>query len=167
MHFPTKHLTLLVLAVGLFPFAAGAEEVVFVVRHAEKVAGGGKDPDLSAAGRARARRLRDMLRDARIATIFVTEFKRTQQTGAPLAQQLQLDPNVVPAGNSAGLLDKVRASTGNVLIVGHSNTVPELIAGLGVAPSGQAPIQIAESDYGNLFVLVREPTPRLMRLHYR
>ena len=137
--------------------------MVFLVRHAEKAAVGGNNPDLSNAGRARAKRLRDMLKDAGIKAIFVTELKRTQQTAAPLAQMLQLVPTIVPANDSAALLAKVRAATGPVLVVGHSNTVPELLTGLGVTPA----LQIADNDYGNLFVVVGEPTPRMMRLHYR
>jgi len=162
MYFPTKRLLLLVLLSGLVASAAPAEEVTFIVRHAEKAAGGGNDPDLSTAGKARAKRIRAVLKDARVARIFVTEFKRTKQTAAPLAALIPLVPNEVPAANTSLLLQRVRGTVGNVLIVGHSNTVPDLIAGLGIA----APIQIGEDDYDNLFVLIRKPTPRLIRLHY-
>jgi hypothetical protein len=48
------------------------------------------------------------------------------------------------------------------LVVGHSNTIPEVIAGLGIT----VPIQIGENDYDNLFLVVRAPTPHLIRLHY-
>ena len=163
MYFPTTRLILLVLLSSLVASAVAAEEVVFIVRHAEKAATGGADPDLSTAGHARAKRLRAVLRDARVARIFVTEFKRTKQTAAPLGGLLPASATeTVPAANMSSLLTKVRASGGNVLVVGHSNTVPAVIAGLGIT----APIQIAESDFDNLFVLIRKPIPRLIRLHY-
>ncbi len=163
MYFPTTRLILLVLLSALFASAVAAEEVVFIVRHAEKATTGGADPDLSTAGHARAKRLRAVLRDARVARIFVTEFKRTKQTAAPLGGLLPASSTeTVPAANMSTLLTRVRASGGNVLVVGHSNTVPAVIAGLGIT----TPIQIAESDFDNLFVLIRKPIPRLIRLHY-
>lgn len=163
MNFTMKRFLLLLLLSGLFVSATAAQSTIFIVRHAEKAGGGGNDPDLAEAGRARAKTLANMLKDARISAIFVTELKRTQQTAAPLAKMLHLDPKIVPANDSSALIAKVRGSVGNVLVVGHSNTIPELIRGFGIATS----IQIAESDYGNLFVLVREARPRLIRLHYR
>jgi phosphohistidine phosphatase SixA len=165
MYFPITRLVLLVLLSGLFASAVAAEEVVFIVRHAEKATTGGADPDLSAAGHARAKRLRAVLRDAGVARIFVTEFKRTKQTAAPLGGLLPANSTeTVPAANTATLLTRVRGSVGNVLVVGHSNTVPAVIAGLGIT----APIQIAETDFDNLFIVLRKPAPaRLIRLHYR
>jgi len=103
-----------------------------------------------------------MLKDARISAIFVTEFKRTRQTAAPLAQRLGLNPQVVPSNNSPLLIARLHAGSGNILVVGHSNTIPEVIRGLGIA----TPIQIGENDFDNLFLLLRDPTPRLIRLHY-
>jgi broad specificity phosphatase PhoE len=157
-----KRLLLLLLLSGLFVSAAAAQSTVFLVRHAEKAAGGGTDPNLSDAGRKRAARLAQVLKDAGISRIFVTQFKRTKQTAAPLATRLHLTPISVPAENSAQLNTQLRASSGNVLVVGHSNTISAMIAALGITTS----IQIGENDYDNLFVLVRHGTPRLIRLHY-
>ena len=163
MYFPIPRLILLALLTGLFASAVAAEEVVFIVRHAEKATTGGADPDLSAAGHARAKRLRAVLRHAQVARIFVTEFKRTKQTAAPLGGLLPANATETVAwGNTSTLLTKIRAAGGNVLVVGHSNTVPAVISGLGVT----APIQIGEDEFDNLFVLIRKPTPRLIRLHY-
>ncbi|HEY2139199.1 MAG TPA: histidine phosphatase family protein [Chthoniobacterales bacterium] len=155
------------IALLLFPLLlvseAAAQSTIFLVRHAEKAPSSDQDPDLSAAGRARAESLATVLKDCGISTIFVTEFKRTQQTAAPLAKMLHLDPAIVPAKDSAALVARLRGLTGNTLIVGHGNTIPDLIKSLGVA--GQ--ITIEENDYDNLFVLVLEAKPFLIRLHYR
>ena len=67
----------LLLSIFVAVTIASAEPVVVVVRHAEKAASDGKDPDLSPAGRARAEALARILKDSGIATIFTTEFKRT------------------------------------------------------------------------------------------
>jgi broad specificity phosphatase PhoE len=135
---------------------------VFVVRHAERADAGmatASDPDLSAAGRARAEALASMLKDARITAIYVTEFKRTRQTAEPLAKAMGLEPIVISSKDTPGLVARVKASSGNALIVGHSNTVPEIVKAL-----GGDPVTIAESDYDNLFIVAAAGS---LRLHYR
>ena len=80
---------------ALAPPPAAAQHTVFLVRHAERAdttPGAARrwptDPDLSDAGRARAESLAAALKDAKITAIYTTEFKRTQQTAAPLAKAL-------------------------------------------------------------------------------
>jgi phosphohistidine phosphatase SixA len=150
-----------------------AQSAVFLVRHAERADAGaspssassgmmGADPDLSEAGRTRAEKLAAMLKDARITAIYVTEYKRTRQTAEPLARQLGIDVTVVPSKDSKTLLEKVKTASGHVLVVGHSNTVPATIAALGVEDS----VTIGDSDYENLFIVVRSPEPELLRLRF-
>src|SRR5207248_5564353 len=111
--------------------AADAVPVIVVVRHTEKASAGGNDPDLSVAGQKRAEALARILKDSQITTVFVTEFKRTQETAAPTAKEAGLNPIVVPANDVAGMAAKVRALDGNALVVGHGNTIPELMKALG------------------------------------
>jgi broad specificity phosphatase PhoE len=148
------------LLLSLFLSSAAAQLTIFIVRHAEK-ADAAKDPDVSETGRARAEALAKVLRDANITAIYATEFKRTQQTAAPLAKALGLPVMTLPAEDSAA--SKLRSSTGNSLVVGHGNTIPGLIKALGISE----PINIAENDYDNLFILVLAEKPHLIRLHYR
>ena len=77
-----------VLLFGFFAAAAAAQSTIFIVRHAEKAESGGTDPDLSEPGKARAESLANILKDAGITAIYTTEFKRTQETAAPLAKIL-------------------------------------------------------------------------------
>ena len=158
-----KRFTLFLFLSALVVFAASAQSTIFIVRHAEKARSADDNPDLTEAGRARAEALANMLKDAGISAIFVTDLKRTQQTAAPLAKLRGIDPTIVPAKDSPALIAKLRASTGNVLVVGHSNTIPDLIKAFAIA----TPIQIEDNDYDNLFVLVLDEKPRLLRLHYR
>jgi probable phosphoglycerate mutase len=139
-----------------------AGPTIFVVRHAEKAPTGGDDMDLSDAGRGRAESLATLLKDAEISAIYTTEFKRTQQTAAPVAKALHLAPAVIPAKDSATLLAKLRETTGNVLVVGHGNTIPELMKALGIA----APINIADNEYDNLFIVLLDEKPHLLRLRF-
>ena len=157
-----KRLIFCLLLLGALLSTAPAQSTIFMVRHAEK-ADATTDPDLSQAGRARAEALAKMLKDANITAIYATEFKRTQQTAAPLAKYLGITVTILPAKNSAALAAKLRASNGNSLVVGHGNTIPGLINALGISER----INITENDYDNLFVVVLDKKPRLIRLHYR
>jgi phosphohistidine phosphatase SixA len=140
----------------------GAEPTIFVVRHAEKAQGGDeKDPDLSDAGRARAESIAKVLKDARITAIYATEFKRTQQTAAPLARAMQLNVTIVPAKEIATLASQVKATDGAALVVGHSNTIPQILEALGAATA----VTIADADYDNLFVVAPGAPTKLIRLH--
>lgn len=149
--------------------SAFAQATVFVVRHAERADSGGPtggtmaaDPDLSAAGRARAESLATVLKDAGIVVVFATEFKRTQQTAAPLAKATGLSVTTAPT-ETAALVEIVKATIGNVLVVGHSNTVPELIKALGVT----TPVTVGDAEYDNLFIVRTGDKPSVIRLHYR
>jgi 2,3-bisphosphoglycerate-dependent phosphoglycerate mutase len=156
-----KHFIALLLLCGLLVSTAAAQSTIFIVRHAEKAQG--EDPDLSEPGRARAESLANLLKDAGIAAIFTSEVKRTKQTAAPLARALHLEPITIAAKDRDSLIAKLKASSGNILVVGHSNTIPDLIKSLGIT----TPVTIADNDYDNLFVLVLDEKPRLLRLHFR
>ena len=154
----------------LFAVPAAAQQSIFVVRHAERAdsASGGSpmmasDPDLSEAGRARAESLAAALKDAKIAAIFVTPYKRTQQTAAPLAKALGIQPVAIDPKDTASLIEKAKATSGNVLIVGHSNTVTDILTRLGAA---DAP-KLGDNDYDNLFLVTGGEKPSFVRLHYR
>jgi phosphohistidine phosphatase SixA len=164
-------LTRLVAALMLTCVAAAdaaAQPTVFLVRHAERADGGAAmmdtDPDLSDAGRARAETLAFMLKSANITTIIATQYKRTQQTAEPLAKGLGIQVTTVHSDAVAKLPPLVRASSGNVLIVGHSGSVPKALSELGVP----TPVTLEESEYDNLFIVTMTAAePRMVRLHFR
>ena len=157
-----KRLALIVSILSVVALASGAGPIVFVVRHAEKATTGGDNPDLSAAGQKRAEALARILKDSRITSVFVTEFKRTQETAAPLARVAHLSPVVVPANDVPALVVKLRALNGNALVVGHGNTIPDLVKALGITMS----ITIPEDDYTEIFLVSLGDPPQLLRLHY-
>ena len=153
----------LLLVLALFPIAAQSAPLVFFVRHAEKAvdSSGQNDPNLSAAGQARAEELAHFFRDAEIKAIFVSEFRRTQETAAPLAKMLGITPLVVPAKDIDGLIKRIQELQVNVLVVGHGDTIPRLVAAFGLAQ----PVDIPDQEYDDVFVLSRGPTPQLLELH--
>ncbi len=147
------------------PTIAAAQGTVFVVRHAER-ADASADSLLSGVGEARAARLGVLLKDAGITQIYTTNLRRTVQTAAPLAAALQLTPTELPVSDLDALFSKLNTATlqDRVLVVGHSNTVPQILQRLGVA----APVTIGDTEYDNLFVVIpQKGSPALVvRLRY-
>jgi broad specificity phosphatase PhoE len=156
-----KHLALILSIPLLLVTNANAAPIVFIVRHAEK-ASTGKDPDLSVQGQKRADALAHILKDSQITSVFVTEFKRTQETAAPTARAAHVSPTVVPANDMGVLVEKLRALNGNALVVGHGNTIPDLLKALGIATL----VSIPEDDYTEIFAVSVGDAPQLLRLHY-
>jgi broad specificity phosphatase PhoE len=145
---------------------------IVLVRHAEKQLGAISDAPLSPQGEVRATRLAQMLGDSetfgRIGRIYVTNTRRTQQTSAGLAQRLGINAVVVDTKtDSAELARRVLRENrgGRALIVGHSNTVPEIVAALSRVENVPP---IGEEEFDTLYV-VTVPTigkVSVLRLKY-
>ena len=129
--------------------------VVLIVRHAERAPGSG-DPPLSEAGQARAGVLAEIGTLSAVSAIITTQFQRTRQTAAPLAESLGITPQVVAtradiARHGNEIAAAVRQLAGKtILIVGHSNTVPGIVAALG----GPKFPDLCESEYDRLITMV-------------
>lgn len=117
----------------------------YVMRHLP--AGTGADPDLSPEGQRQAQLLANWFTGEPPAAIFVTDTRRARQTAAPLAEKLGLTPVVYDARNTPWLISEVMKSPNPALIIGHSNTVPEIVATLG----GTRPEPIAHDQFGDIW----------------
>jgi len=156
-----KALALFILLFVSVPIVS-AQPVVVIVRHAEKAANGGNDPDLSSAGRARAEALARILKDSGITAIFSIEFKRTQETAAPTATSTHVTPTVVAAKDTAALVARLHQLNGNALVVAHGDTIPNIIKALGI----NSPVNVPDADYSELLIVILGDKPQLFRLHY-
>jgi broad specificity phosphatase PhoE len=139
--------------------AVPASTVVVLVRHAEKVPGADPDPALSETGSARAAALAARPEVAGVRAAYVTQFRRTALTAAPLAARRGFTPTERPisgdvAAYAAALAAAIRARPAGdtVLVVGHSNTVPQIVAALG----GPRLPNIDDAEYARLFVVTLE-----------
>ena len=161
----------LVLLLALFssPILA-ADTMVIVVRHAEKSTDDPKDPSLSEQGQARADKLAVILKDAHVTAAYTTQYKRTKLTALPAATQSGLSVEVRDATRenantyTADLLKEIqkkhRGKT--VLVVGHSNTVPEIVkqlTGVDIAPIG-------ENEFDRLYLITLGKKPKLVSASY-
>ena len=136
----------------------------YIVRHAEKtrpLAGmsilEANNPPLSDSGRIRAESLKDRLKNENIRYIFSTDYKRTRSTAEPL-RQLNNIPVVLynpKKDSTASFIETLKMiKKGNVLVVGHSNTVDDIanmLTGQTVVPG-----DLKESEYDNLYVIKRK-----------
>ncbi len=104
-----------------------AADVVYLVRHAEKTADGTSNPELTDEGRARACYLARFFADKGLTHVLSTDYRRTLQTAAPVAELLGLEVEEYDPKHLAVLAMMLKNKSGTYLIVGHSNTVPELI----------------------------------------
>jgi broad specificity phosphatase PhoE len=167
----TVRIALVAALIALTTLATSAQTApepsttVFLVRHAEKGAEGA-DPSLSDAGRKRANALADMLADAGITVIFSSEFHRTQETAAPLAERLGIKVTVVPGKDIDGLVARVRELKpgARALVVGHSNTIPVLASRL----TGAKAAEMSDSEFDRLYVAALRGTAPgdLVVMHY-
>jgi phosphohistidine phosphatase SixA len=163
-------LALAILAV--FVWATAGSTTVIVIRHAEKdLSVSATDPPLSQAGQARAALLARMFGDARVLghvdAIYVSPALRDRQTAAPLAAQLGIEETVAPADDPRALARRVlhEHHGGRVLIVGHIDTIPKIVAAL----SGNANIpEIGDQEYGTMYIVTvpRIGHANLLRLNY-
>ena len=134
----------------------GKALTVYLVRHAEKETG--DDPALTAAGQERAAALAQTLGDSTIQAIHSTNYQRTRQTAAPLAKSLGLivelyDPRDLPA-----MAQKLQAAGGCHVVVGHSNTTPQLVQLLGGEPG---PEIVEATEYNRLYVVTRSASGKV------
>jgi broad specificity phosphatase PhoE len=147
-------------------WATADSTTIIVVRHAEKVTDDGGDPPLTPAGEARAALLARMFGDPRapghIDAIYVSPTMLNRMTAAPLAARLGLTPIVAPARDAKDLARRVlrEHGGGRILVVGHSGTVPEIVASL--AGAKHLP-PIADDEYGTMYVVT---VPRIGRADF-
>jgi phosphohistidine phosphatase SixA len=128
------------------------QRTYYVVRHAEKVQTPQQpDPPLTERGEAMAQNLKALLQSKKIKQIFSTNTKRTLATAAPLAQAIGVQPQLYASKPDSALLQKLLHQKGNTLVVGHSNTVDDIVNGL--SNRTQINGDLDDKDYGGLYVV--------------
>lgn len=157
----TLRALLLILACQMS--AVAWSQTIVIVRHAEKV-DESRDPLLSLKGKQRAINLALHLRDADIKRVYATEFQRTQLTAAPLADVRQLSVTQYAAKESASFGKTLLAADVNTLVVGHSNTLLEILKGMGITDVKP----VADDEYDRLIIVTlnKNASPSYTLLRY-
>lgn len=145
------------IAIGLaWFFESQATTTIIFVRHAEQTSHDEADPSLSEAGRQRVAELTRQLVDADVVAgidaIYSTSYKRSTETAEPLAQRLDLPIGIYDAADTESVLEEILKNHKGkiILVVGHSNTVPVLIANLGA--SKKVP-PIERDEFDNIYII--------------
>jgi broad specificity phosphatase PhoE len=148
------------------------DTLVVVVRHAEKATDDPADPSLSEEGLARAQELARVLADTNVSAVYTSQFRRTKQTAEPLAQAagVVVEERPITAENVAtyasDLAREIRDGHAGqtVLVVNHSNTVPDIVTAL----SGAAAAPIDESEFSRLYTVAidRKGQARVVAARY-
>jgi broad specificity phosphatase PhoE len=128
----------------------------YIVRHGEKAAPSGQmssDVPLSTEGEQRAIALRDRLKSAHIQYVYSTNYIRTKATARPLAEAQGINMETYEPADTALVSRVLARGKGNVLIVGHSNTVDDIVNRfMGEKLLGDLP----DTSYNNLFIITRK-----------
>lgn len=128
----------------------------YIVRHAEKAQDTTKtiDPPLSAEGEKQAVDLKNFLFHKKVKAIYCTNYVRTIATSEPLRKVLELSVKIYDPRKPEQLINELKQfKGGSVLVVGHSNTVDDVVNGL----LGETKMtDLAETEYGNVFVVKKK-----------
>lgn len=126
-------------------------KTIYIVRHAEKLLVDDSDPELAQVGLIRATKLAQILADKEIKHVFSTDYKRTRMTGQPSAVQAGIQIETYDPKDQEAFAEKLRGLEGNILVVGHSNTVPGL-ANFYVGANDKFP-NLTDDEYQFIYVV--------------
>ncbi|WP_371396144.1 histidine phosphatase family protein [Fretibacter rubidus] len=133
--------------------AKAAPSVYYLVRHAEKdlsETANKKDPVLTPAGKDRAKALSKRLSKLSIDGIYSTDYARTRDTAMPLSRATNVPLTLYDASDLASFAAQMKDKNGTFVIVGHSNTTPQLAELLG-GEAGEPIVEMGEND--RLYIL--------------
>jgi 2,3-bisphosphoglycerate-dependent phosphoglycerate mutase len=129
---------------------ASAASSIILVRHAEKAEEPEDDPGLTPEGEERAREVARLLSDVGVTHVHSSDFLRTRATGEPLAQAMGLEIQLYDHREPGPFIGELLATPGRHLVVGHSNTLPELAELMGGEGYGEI---VEEWEYDRLYIL--------------
>ena len=124
----------------------------YLIRHAEKVRINktDRDPALNEKGMIRALNWRDFFIDKDISKIYSTNYKRTLETVKPIEVAMGLTA-ILYSPSSIDYKNFISSNKGEiVLVVGHSNTIPDFVNEL---INDQVYAQIDDLNNSNLYIV--------------
>ena len=124
----------------------------YLIRHAEKVRTNktDRDPALNEKGIIRALNWKDYFIDKDISKIYSTNYKRTLETVKPIEEAIGLTA-ILYSPSSIDYKNFISSNKGEiVLVVGHSNTIPDFVNEL---INDQVYTQIDDLNNSNLYIV--------------
>lgn len=130
--------------------AQNSPKTIYIVRHAEKQLQG-QDPELAYVGEVRAKKLAQILEQEGIKRVLSTDYKRTRNTAQPTAAAAGLVVEYYDPKNQEAFVADLRSSEGNILVVGHSNTVSQLANAF--VSEGEKFADLTDLEYDFIYVV--------------
>ena len=134
-------------------------QTIYIVRHAEKLTDttqmdmmSRNDPPLTREGYQRAEALGGYLKKKNIGYIYVTPYSRTRSTALPTADLTKTKIEFYGPSMDMNFIQKIRSLDKDVLVVGHSNTVDDLVNQI----MGQTLLSdLSDKEYDRIFIIQR------------
>ena len=133
--------------------AQNSPKTIYIVRHAEKQLEG-QDPELAYVGEVRAKKLAKILEKESIKRVLSTDYTRTRNTAQPTAAGAGITVAYYDPKNQEALVADLRSTEGNILVVGHSNTVGQLANAF--VGEGEKFADLTDMEYDFIFVVTLE-----------
>lgn len=161
-----KHFILVLSCIVLLLSSCSTPNIVsgnvILVRHADRDDG---MENLNKSGEQRAEDLADLLREANIKAVFSSDYARTRETAAPICKALKIQPTIYDSSDIPALISKIKKEYAGelVLVIGHSNTVPETVNAFEIEPPLTT---INHHEYSNLYILKYGAKNEVLLLKY-
>lgn len=130
------------------------DKLIILVRHGEKAvreSDENPDPELSEAGKQRAERFKKVIGEYRPGAFYSTDYRRTRDTIAPLAQKRHKEIKIYDPKDPQALIDEImKSKTKRFVIAGHSNTIPGLANLIGEKELFR---NLNESEFGAIYLI--------------
>ena len=133
--------------------AQNSPKTIYIVRHAEKQLEG-QDPELAYVGEVRAKKLAQILEKEGIKRVLSTDYTRTRNTAQPTAAGAGVTVAYYDPKNQEAFVADLRNSEGNILVVGHSNTVSQLANAF--VGEGEKFADLTDLEYDFIYVVTLE-----------
>ena len=145
--------------------AQNSPKTIYIVRHAEKQLDG-QDPELAYVGEVRAKKLAQILEKEGIKRVLSTNYTRTRNTAQPTAAAAGLVVEYYDPKNQEAFVSDLQSSEGNILVVGHSNTVSQLANAF--VSEGEKFADLTDLDYDFIYIVTLEKNgAKVLRKTYK
>ena len=144
----------IVVSAFIFLIFSSCSHTYYVVRHAEKAAqeaNMSSDVPLTEEGKKRAEELKEILKNKKIGLVYSTNTIRTKSTAQPTADYFHLPIEIYGPRPDSAFIASIKSKKKNMLIVGHSNTVDDIVNML--CGKKEVPDDLPDTEYNKLFVI--------------
>jgi len=119
---------IMAVVVGFYAYTSvqADDQTIYLIRHAEKVQDGSRDPALTPLGHVRAATYAKYFADKGIEVVYSSNYIRNLDTVGPFAKASGLSIKIYDPSDLSNIAKIVIDGDQTALVAGHSNTTAEL-----------------------------------------